>query len=281
MRVKDLLSTGLGLIAGALVWQAQGAPANTASNLSRASTPIAVPDLSGVWFRAWRVPQLFEPPDGGPGPVTGDPASPHIRGQNSPWIADLSSPILRPETRGRLTQLAEQQRAGHALLDNDTLCLPVGVLGSLNMFDAMQVLQTPDKVILLYARDHQMRVIYLDQPHSKDLAPTWYGESVGHYEGDTLVVDTIGMNSRTLVDRYGTPHSDQLHTIERYRRSADGTLDVSVIVEDPVTFTTAWSAKAAYKRDASTGFEEIVCAENNPAISDGTIRVPAATHPDF
>jgi hypothetical protein len=179
-------------------------------------------------------------------------------------------------------QLADRQRAGHALLDNDTLCLPVGVLGSLNMFDAMQVLQTPTKVILLYARDHQIRVIYLDQPHSKDLSLSWYGESVGHYEGDTLVVDTIGMNSKTLVDRYGTPHSDQLHTIERYRRSeADGTLEVSVTVEDPAVFTTPWSARAAYKRDAASRFEEIVCAENNPSTSNRAIEIPAATHPDF
>ena len=280
MPAKGLFLIGLGLIAAAIVAQAQGAPANR--NLSRNSTALPTPNLSGVWFRAWRVQQLFEPPDRGPGPVTGDPVSPHIRGQNSPWIADLSSPILRPQTRDRLMQLAEQQRAGHALLDNDALCLPVGVLGSLNMFDAMQVLQTPTKVILLYARDHQIRVIYLDQPHSRGLSPTWYGESVGHYEGDTLVVDTIGMTSKTLVDRYGTPHSDQLHTVERYRRSeADGTLQVSVIVEDPVVFTSVWSAKAAYRRDGSSGFEEIVCAENNPSTSDRAIGIPTAISPDF
>ena len=281
MRAIHLASTCVGLIAAAFSWQAQGALAHTTPSSSRASTALPVPNLSGVWSRAWRVQQLFEPPDSGPGPVTGDPASPHVRGGNSPWIADLSSPILRPQTRDRLRQLADQQKAGHALLDNDTLCLPVGVLGSLNMFDPMQVLQTPTKVFLLYTRDHQVRVIYLDQPHSQNLSPTWYGESVGHYEGDILVVDTIGMNTKTLVDRYGTPHSDRLHTIERYRLSADGTLEVSVTVEDPITFTTTWSAKAAYKRGDPGGFEEIVCAENNPPISDQAIGFPAATNPDF
>src|ERR1051325_2636677 len=122
MRSKHLLSMSIGLIGAALAWQAQGAPANTAANSSRASAGLPVPALAGEWSRAWKVQQLFEPPASGPGPVTGDPAWPHVRGQNSPWIADLGNPILGDETRARLSQLADQQRAGHALLDNDSLC---------------------------------------------------------------------------------------------------------------------------------------------------------------
>ena len=225
--------------------------------------------------------QLFEPPNSGFGPVVGDPAWPHIRGQNSPWIAELSNPILQPRARSRLKDIADRQKAGLAMLDNDSLCLPVGVLGSLNMFDAMEVLQTPDAVILLYERDHQIRHIYLNVAHSDALGPTWYGDSIGHYEGDTLVVDTIGMNTKTLVDRYGTPHSDNLHTVERYHIQPDGTLEVSVLVEDPIAFTAPWSAKAAFEHNATYDFGENVCAENNLSISDDAIRAPSAASPDF
>ena len=200
---------------------------------------------------------------------------------NSPWIAELSNPILQPRARSRLKDIADRQKAGLAMLDNDSLCLPVGVLGSLNMFDAMEVLQTPDAVILLYERDHQIRHIYLNVAHSDALGPTWYGDSIGHYEGDTLVVDTIGMNTKTLVDRYGTPHSDNLHTVERYRIQPDGTLEVSVLVEDPIAFTAPWSAKAAFEHNATYDFGENVCAENNLSISDDAIRAPSAASPDF
>jgi hypothetical protein len=243
---------------------------------------VAVPDFSGVWFRAWRQAQLFDPPDSGPGPVTGDPAWPHVRGVNAPWIADLSSPILQPQTRARLQELGEQQKAGHALLDNDSLCLPLGVLASLNLFDAVQILQTPTQVTFLYARDHQVRFVYLNRPHSKAVRPSWYGESVGHYEGDILVVDTIGMNEKTLVDRYGTPHSDRLHTVERYRFSAsDAVLQATVTVEDPIAFRMPWTAKVDYRHDLTSTFEEIVCAENNRSTADQGIRLPTATKADF
>lgn len=270
------------------VWLAS--PTTTAAERTASATAVAgraaqgsteVPDFSGVWVRAWREAQLFDPPDSGPGPVTGDPAWPHIRGGASPWIADLRSPILRPEARAHLSALADQQKAGHAIFDNDTLCLPLGVLATLNLFDAIQILQTPSQVIFIYARDHQVRYVHLNRPHAKVVTPSWYGESVGHYEGKTLVVDTIGMNDKTLVDRYGTTHSTSLHTVERYRFSDDGVFQVTVTVEDPATFTTPWTAKGSYRHDPKTVFEEIVCAENNRGTSDGGIQPPTALKADF
>jgi hypothetical protein len=249
---------------------------------AQSSRATAVPDFSGLWERAWKQAQLFEPPENGPGPVTGDPKFPHIRGANSPWIADPTSPILQPATRDRLRVLNEQQFAGHALLDNDSVCLPVGVLAALNLFDPMQMLQTPGEVIFLYARDQQVRHVYLDRPHATSAKPSWFGDSVGHYEGDTLVVDTIGMNDRTQVDRYGTPHSTRLHTVERYRLSPQtGQLQTVVTVDDPETFTTPWTAMVAYKRQGAGKFEEIVCAENNRPTADEALKIPTAAKPDF
>ena len=239
------------------------------------------PNISGLWERAWTEAQLFDRPETGPGPVTGDPAWPHIRGANSPWIADLSNPILRPWTSARLKELGDQQKSGHALLDNDSLCLPLGVLASLNIFDSLQILQTPQKVLFLYARDHQVRSVYLKQAHSAAQLHSWYGESIGHYEGNALIVDTVGMNDKTLVDRYGTPHSDQLHTVERYRLLKDGTIEVNVTVEDPIAFTTPWTAKVRYQRAQGAGFQEIVCAENNPSTSNSSLQIPTASKRDF
>ena len=98
-------------------------------------------------------------------------------------------------------------------------------------------MQTPKEVVMIFSGDQQVRHVYLDVPHSANPKPSWYGESVGHYEGDTLVVDTIGRTSKTFVDNYRTPHSEQLHVIERWRMTDGGkTLEVRFRVEDPETF---------------------------------------------
>jgi hypothetical protein len=84
------------------------------------------------------------------------------------------------------------------------------------------IVQTPKEVLFLYQSDHQVRHIYMNVPHSEHVAPSWYGESVGRYEGDTLVVDTVGITTKAAVDYYLTPHTDKLHVVERYRLLDDG-----------------------------------------------------------
>jgi hypothetical protein len=103
---------------------------------------------------------------------------------------------------------------------------------------------------------------------------------VGHYEGDTLVVDTIGLNDRTFLDNYRTPHTQKLHVVERYRLTADGLLEVLIRVEDPDTFNQPWSAIQRYRKVKGT-LDEQVCAES---ITDTTlfdVSVPEAKQPDF
>ena len=255
-------------------------PLDQASSSPGAAAPI--PDFSGVWTRAWKAFSLFDPPASGPGPVRIDPRYPHGRG-TAPWVADLTSPILQPVTRARLKDIGDNEKRGIALLKNDTKCLPLGVPAALNAMDQMQMLQTPTEVVFLYSRDHQVRFVYLNRPHPKDLRPTWYGDSVGHYEGDTLVVDTVGMNDKTLIDRFGTPHSDKLHMVERYRLSKDRkVLEVSAYFEDPVAFTEPWSALLNYQHDAENVLEEYVCAENNRAAGgEPEIPIPSALKADF
>ena len=95
-------------------------------------------------------------------------------------------------------------------------------------------LQTPDEVLIITEYDQQVRHIQMNVPHSKNPKPSWYGESVGHYEGDTLVVDTTGLNDKTFVDNYRTPHTTALHVVERFTLLDGGkALEAEISVDDP------------------------------------------------
>ena len=129
------------------------------------------------------------------------------------------------------------------------------------------------------AADSQVRHVYLDVPHSPNPKPSWYGESVGHYEGDTLVIDTIGLNSKTFVDYYRTPHTEKLHVVERWRMANDRqAMEVTFTVDDPDTFNEPWSATRRYRR-VERRFIEDICAENNQHLFD--YNIPIASKLDF
>jgi hypothetical protein len=255
-----------------------------------------VPNLSGGWARIGTLVETFEaiPGYSGAGPMLVDPLHPHREGgsgQDVQWVAQLDNPILKPAIRAKLQTITEEELQGISHLKNEGLCQPSGVPMILNRRGAaVQILQTPTQIVMLNARDSQARFIYLNMPHSKNPGHSWYGESVGHYEGgDTLVVDTIGQNDRTQVDRFGTPHSDQIHVIERYKISPDRrTMEVQFTVDDPGAFTMPWSARARFATSSDPWNEE-VCAENNRFIGsvsvDGkvtkTVTIPTADRPDF
>jgi hypothetical protein len=120
-------------------------------------------------------------------------------------------------------------------------------------------------------------------PHSSDIKPRWTGESVGHYENDTLVVDTVGINSKTYIDNFRTPHSEKLHVVERFHMIDGGnTLEVSIHVEDPGAFTTPWNAIQRWRRVEQGPMFERVCAENPRDLYEhDTDPVPQADKPDF
>jgi len=120
--------------------------------------------------------------------------------------------------------------------------------------------------------------VFLNVPHSLNVKPSWYGESVGRYEGDTLVVDTIGLSNKTFVDPYRTPHSEKLHVVERFKLADGGkTLEVVMTVEDPETYNQAWQAMLRY-RQAPGPIMEAICAENNLQFD---YHMPRAEKPDF
>jgi hypothetical protein len=233
----------------------------------------------------------FMPPPSGPGPVKSDPAHPYVSFYKFPTnphptfrVADLTNPILQPWTRERLKQVNDRSLSGQVVAIPKERCWPVGVPAFL-LLPATPVyfLQTPKEVVMTWMQDHWTRHVYLNVPHAPNVKPSWFGESVGHYEGDALVVDTIGLSERTYVDNYQTPHTEQLHVVERFHIVNEGrTLEVDVHVEDPGAFTTPWNATQRYRRVDTGPMTEIACPENNEDhFHQGLEPMPQADKPDF
>ena len=225
-----------------------------------------------------------EIPGSGPALMRNDPAHPYVvngtGGQPSYRIADLTNPNLKPWAKERMRRDNDEVLAGKIGFTPRSSCMPAGVPGFFTYpVRPVYFLQTAKEVVLIYSGDEQVRHVYLDIAHSEQPKPSWYGESVGHYEGDTLVVDTIGLNDKTVLDNYRTPHSDKLHVVERYRMVDGGkAMEVAFRVEDPDAFNAPWSAIKRYRRVTEPMFEE-VCAENNRHLFD--YHIPVANKPDF
>jgi len=227
----------------------------------------------------------FSPVPGRVPPVTNDPAHPFVPNgvgkQPTYRIADLTNPNLKPWVKAHMKKDNDEVLAGKIAFTARSSCRPAGVPGFMAFGGGNPVyfIQTPKQIWMIYSGDQQVRRIYLDVPHSENPKPSWYGESVGHYEGDTLVIDTIGQNDRTVVDPYRTPHTERLHVVERWKMVEDGqAMEVTFTVEDTDTFNEPWSGTRRYRRVQQPMLEE-VCAENNQHLFD--YHIPVANKPDF
>jgi hypothetical protein len=188
-----------------------------------------IPDFSGIWSHpfVWG----FEPPPSGPGPVVNKsrvrqvfdadgrprpPANAPLVGDPFRLIGDYANPILKPEAAEVVKKHGEITLTGVNYPTPTNQCWPGGVPFIFSSL-GMQLLQQPDKITLLYAST--FREVRMNQPHPAPLMPSWYGDSVGHYEGDTLVIDTVGIKVGpfAMVDMFGTPHTEALHVVEQYR----------------------------------------------------------------
>lgn len=226
---------------------------------------------------------------GASGPMRNDPAHPRISNQEaarthrqpSYFIADLSdSGLLKPWVVERMKKDNEEVLRGKAAFTAHASCMPAGVPAfHLYGFEPMYFIQTPKEVVMIYAHDQQVRRVYLDVPHSANPQHSWYGESVGHYEGDTLVIDTIGLNDKTFVNNFRTPHTENLHVVERIKLVDGGrALQVDITFDDPGAFNAPWQVMQRYDRVVYPMPEE-VCAENNQHLFD--YHMPVAAAADF
>jgi hypothetical protein len=255
-----------------------------------ADNETGIPQLESAVAGWSKVADDFEPPVSGPGPVTYDKDHPYVPNNDAGRqvtfrIADLTHPILKPWAIEKMREQNELAASGKRAYEVRASCRPGGVPGFLVMgrVNPLYFVQAKSQVLLINEGGPEIRRVFLNVPHSAHPRLSPYGESVGHYEGgNTLVVETIGLSEDTYIDNYRTPHTTQLHVVERFQVTEGGkTLQVSIRVEDPDAFNEPWSARQTYRRTRSGPLGEAICAENNIAFDGSVSEIPQAAKPDF
>lgn len=194
------------------------------------------PDLSGVWLERDRA-------------ITFSTAEPPMQA----WA----------QTKYNSVKSGYGARATPDSQDPILSCLPPGVPRIMLIPFPMQILQSPGQIVMLFEYDHFIRQIYTDgRTHPKDLEPTWMGDSIGKWEGDTLVVDTVGLSDKTWLDQVGHPHSDKLHVIERIRRADHMTLEDNITIDDPRAYKNSWTGRQIFRLRPSWRLMEYICEDN-------------------
>jgi hypothetical protein len=280
-RRRQILSLGLlAILAGTAAVQFASAAS---------AQPVFSPTAQTAWVGIGIGALL--PVPGSPKPIGQDPAHRYISNDESAVtgeqptqrVGDIGNPNLKQWAKDAMKKDNDEVLAGKFAYTARSACKAAGVPGfDLLLGGALYILQSPTEVVMIFSGNSEARHIWLNVPHSTNPKPSWYGESVGHYEGDTLVVDTIGLNDKTFLDNYRTPHTDKLHVTERWRLIEDGKkLEILITVDDPGTFYEPWQALRQYNRVNRTLTED-ACSENNInnpfGIDYGT---PVAEKPDF
>jgi hypothetical protein len=153
-------------------------------------------------------------------------------------------------------------------------CLPFGLMRSMNVGGyPIQIIQYDKYLALLFEQNTWFHVVAMDRDHPKNLEPTWFGDSVGKWDGDTLVVDTIGFNGKTRLDTIGHPHSDAMHLIERFQFTDPDHIAYEVTVDDPKTYTKPWkNTRTMWRLKPGEELLEYSCEENNRDLTQGHIK---------
>jgi hypothetical protein len=222
----------------ALPGQSSQAPTGLASKSSNAA---GNPDISGVWNAASGIYQYAAFSKDDP-PMT-------------PWgLAQFNA--AKPSQGPHGVKLSETN-------DRVYKCAPPGMPYIYIQLFPVQIVQTPAEVIELFEYDHIVRHIYIDgRKHPADLTPSYNGHSIGHWEGDTLVVDTVGLNGKNWLDRVGHPESDQMHIVERIHRADEKTMQVDFTFDDPKSYVKPWTAMVRFQLRPGWEIIEHVCEDN-------------------
>jgi hypothetical protein len=289
-----------GLLGGALC----ACPASAADN------PAA--DFTGMWARnAFN----FEPITGQPAPLVNLKRIADGTGDGGQLVGDYNNPILKPDAAEIVRLKGEMSETGRPYPDPSNSCAPYAPPFTYAMELGVQIVPAKDHITMLYPQDDQVRRVRLNATHPRNLKPSAMGDSIGRWEGDSLVVDTIGVKPApyALIDRFGVPVTNALHVVERYRlidgalaKAAQDTyekregrvggvpgamaidpdtnlkgLQIQITVEDPTMFTTAWSATSTYRRGRGPWLEQI-CAEADFDFNENKpAEIPKADRPDF
>jgi hypothetical protein len=285
----------------------QAPPAAGQAKIGQQSV-ASIPDFSGTW-RHGNLP-WFIPPASGPGPVT------NLSREKGTGVSDYGSlvgdyknSILQPWAADVVKKKGELSLAGVTFPSPSNTCWPEPV-PYLFKHAAMQMLQLPDQIVMVFNENHEVRRVRMNHPHPAQVTPSWHGDAVSHYEDDALVIDTMGIRAdrpHAMMDLFGTPYTEKLHVVERYRlvdyddakdamrrgakenrratgpydpKYSDKYLQVLFTIEDEGAFTTPWTAIMIYLRDRDE-FSEGVCAENRFSFHNQNADFPHADKPDF
>ncbi len=260
----------------------------------QAPAKSGIPDLASSSFGWTAVGADWQDgPPGLRGPIKNDPDHPYHGNNAGPGqvtlrIGNYKDPVLKPWAAAQMLKSNQEALSGERGIPfaAQSLCYPGGVPGQL-LYPAepLYFIQTPKQVWMIWQRDHMVRRVYLTDKHSTNLKPSWFGESIGHYEnGDTLVIDTIGLSTKnSYIDNFRTPHTEKLHVVERLKLSADGKMvEALVRVEDPDTFNEPLHMVQRWRKVNTQPMLETVCAEDNgDYFHQNLFPIPQADKPDF
>jgi hypothetical protein len=248
-------------------------------------TPLTVNGGIARYGTGW-----FDPPGGLRGPIKQHPDYPlrgNETGRPTPALGNWKDPVLKPWAAEQMRLSNEELLSGKVGMPflAQSRCWPGGVPGQLLWTtEPTYFIQKPKEVWMIWERDQWVRRIMLTAQHSEYVKPSWYGESIGHYENGELVIDTIGLaaHKNGYIDMFRTPHTEKLHVVERFKITADGKfLEALVKIEDEDTFNEPMYMAKRWRRSPNN-WVETICAENSGEYFNASLRpIPQAKQPDF
>ena len=221
------------------------APPTANSQGANSQSAASTPDISGVWAR-----------HAGKGPAHN-------------FLADYKAPDppMTPATEAAFKAIKSSYSGTTGYMNDPVFsCFPPGVprIYSVDLQGTMEIIQIPGRVLLIYEYDHYVRQVYTDgRPHQLDLPSTWMGDSIGKWDGDTLVVDTVGFNDKTRLDKMGHPHSDALHVEEPIPRVDHDHMQIGITIDDPKAYTKTWGGQLDFTYEPDWHLEEFSCQDNH------------------
>ena len=192
-----------------------------------------------------------------------------------PWVSNMANARDNPRPAPARPWAAAMWTYNHnnaSKYDPEGFCLPPGGPRSMATPYPVEFLQQKNRIVLIFeGGGHVWREIHMDgRAHPKDVNPTYFGHSVGHWDGDTLVIDTIGYNEKSWIDYSGNMHTDQLHTVEYLSRPYKEYMHYKVTIDDPGAYTQPWTAQWDIPWEDGRELQEYICQENNKFLRDMT-----------
>jgi hypothetical protein len=259
----------LALAAGALLPVALGGQADTLGTIG-----AGVPGEPGAKAARWTPPT-------GPAPRTAS-GKPDFGGiWDHPYVPDMSqsnarNPALQkgagplPYTPAGIDNMANYDPAKNG--DYTGMCMPFGLMRSMNAPYPVQIMQDDRHIAFLFEQNTWFHVVPFKDAHVPDDNPTWFGDSIARWDGDTLILDTVDFNGFTRLDTRGNPHSDKLHLTQTFRRTDAGHIAHTVTIDDPVYYTKPWTNERTWTL-SSGELIEYSCEENNRSLWEGRIKI--------